>query len=1068
MKRFFILNNGYKMLSLIVVAFLIVAANIGKAQDKPFIPSLCLTGSSAGYDPNWYPDGRIQQPASVDDNHLTEFLMPVFIDNRWYTYAAYADIFKADPITSFSFSIKYDSTAVEPIGIQTSHPTNNPYDPRFQYQGNYYEPLANNFQISFAIEPDVNDYRLYLNPLTEDLYVKKGNKITITGSSTSQPLPLTDTTSTTPVYEILLYVKFRIRVTQQNMSNANGKTPIYIDPGDTIRYNNMVITKDNPFENLLKIGVKPDLVADYDPKTANYNGVIEPATGVDGMANNLTTLWYTEPTLPGAIYLNIEDSWPSFDFNMERGIGSAQQLNPVNDGNGNIYWDVVDPITVDSADQNPRFGNRDIQVLNGTNLTRLTDITISTDQPWLLFTRAANRDGKSIWQDPNNLRTATINYIDAMLGPQWYDEMNNPTVQDLPVFLNIRCDPSYLSTSAPNNPEKCGVYTGFITFDSPSALVRPVRLRVTFIYFRPPLEPYKTRSNGRNFGIDLTLNDSKPSGTDQCDIVFGTGYHATDNVDSLFGEYAYKTPMVPFTARFFPVVDTIAGLHLGLGDWDPNDETPQTVSRDIRSSEDTIQSILYKVEFLTADPSYYPVTISWDIRDFPDGARLFLRDTTNGSSHFNVDMRQATPLGANRYSYTITDAHWTSFLIEYTLPHVIQYVDAEGNPIIKQGWNLLSLAVNPVNNTWNSYFTLAMGEPLSFFGLYAQNTNVVPGVGYFVKFPSSGVTTQFAGSYILNINQSTFPVLLYGQGSTSSGWNTIGGPSYPIGVDKLELDAFDNQNPPTLNLTLAKSLYAYVNGQGYKQVNKLDPGIGYWIWVDKAAYLHLYDPNPVFEWWYQSFKESSTSTEKSLILNSSTLVTVRDNAQNEGQLYLSNNKGIDLTNFELPPTPPAEVFDIRFINNNLLDNSDNPVIKLQAVELPLSVTIDNADANYTIKDALSSEVYGKIIKGTNGSVIAKSNMIQILKSDASFNISVQPNPIIGTSLINYNVPEDGIVTIKLYDILGNEVSTLLNSSRNAGDYSDLTINSNEYTSGVYMLKIICGSYNASQTINIVK
>jgi len=1058
------------MLSFLVVAFLIVAANTGKAQDKPYIPTLCLTGSHGQYDPNWYPDGRIQQPPSVDDNHLMEFLMPVFIDNRWYTYSANAKYFKADPITSFSFAIKYDSTAIEPIGIQTSHPTNNQSDIRYQYQGAYYEPLANSFQMSFSVQPDTSDYRLYLYPSTDPQFVKKGSKITITGVSTSKPLALTDTTSTTPVFQILLYVKFRIKVTQQNMNQANGKTPIYIDPNDTIRYNNMVVTKDNPFANLTKIGVDPEKIANYNVATTTYNDNIpRPTTGVDGVANDKTGLFSTEPTLPGSIFINIEDSWPSFNFNMERGLGSPQQLNAVNDGNGNIYWDVVDPITVDSADQNPRVGRRSVQVYNGTNLTRLTDIKIESDQPWLLFAQDAQRNGKRLTQNPTDLRHATLNYIDAMLGPQWYDVMNQATTQDLPVYIEVRCDPAYLNSKTPNNPEKCGVYTGFITFSSPSALTNPVRLRVTFIYFRPPLEPYKKPANGRKFGIDLTLNDSKSPIGNQCDIVFGTGYNATDHVDSLFGEYAYKSPLSAFSARFFPLIDTIPGLHLGYGDWNPNDEAPQSVSRDIRSSADTIQSILYKVGFLTGDVSFYPVTISWDIRDFPDGARLFLRDTTNGSSYFNVDMRKATPLGNSRYSYTITDARWTSFIIEYTLPHVIKYVDAYGNPIIKNGWNLLSMAVNPVNNDWNQYFQKAMGQPISFFGLYQQNASVLPGVGYFVKYPENKVDTTFSGAYILNINKNTFPVLLYGAGKTTSGWNTIGGPSYPIGTDKLNLIAADNANPPTLNATISKGIFAYVTGHGYKEVEKLDPGIGYWLWVDQGAYLELFDPNPVFEWWFQNMKLSaSQNTEKSLIINSSTKVTVRDNAQNEGELYLSNNKSLDLTNYELPPAPPVGVFDIRFINNCSIDNSDNPVIKLQGIDLPASLTINNANANYTVINPLTSEVYGKISKGSNGSVITKSSLIQILKTDASVSFAVQPNPVTDVSLINYNVPEDGNVTIKLFDMLGNEVKTLLNSSRTSGDYSDLTINANDFTNGVYMVKIICGSFSASQTINIVK
>ena len=83
---------------------------------------LSLTGSGSGYNADWYPDGRIWVPASPNSSQPREFLMPVFIDNKWATYAATEDRYQADPIKSFEFSIYYDSSSVRAIGVVAEHP----------------------------------------------------------------------------------------------------------------------------------------------------------------------------------------------------------------------------------------------------------------------------------------------------------------------------------------------------------------------------------------------------------------------------------------------------------------------------------------------------------------------------------------------------------------------------------------------------------------------------------------------------------------------------------------------------------------------------------------------------------------------------------------------------------------------------------------------------------------------------------------------------------------------------------------------------------------------------------
>ncbi len=61
-----------------------------------------------------------------------------------------------------------------------------------------------------------------------------------------------------------------------------------------------------------------------------------------------------------------------------------------------------------------------------------------------------------------------------------------------------------------------------------------------------------------------------------------------------------------------------------------------------------------------------------------------------------------------------------------------------------------------------------------------------------------------------------------------------------------------------------------------------------------------------------------------------------------------------------------------------------------------------------------------------------------------------PNPFNPSTNIVYSIPERGNVSIKLYDVLGNEIADLLNEEKEAGEYS-LQFNTQNYelSSGVY-------------------
>ncbi len=78
-----------------------------------------------------------------------------------------------------------------------------------------------------------------------------------------------------------------------------------------------------------------------------------------------------------------------------------------------------------------------------------------------------------------------------------------------------------------------------------------------------------------------------------------------------------------------------------------------------------------------------------------------------------------------------------------------------------------------------------------------------------------------------------------------------------------------------------------------------------------------------------------------------------------------------------------------------------------------------------------------------------------------------PNPFNPTTIIRYGLPGDGFVTLKIYDILGREVATLVNEYKAAGTYN-VTFNASNLSSGVYIYRLKSGDFVASKKLLLLK
>jgi parallel beta-helix repeat protein len=78
-----------------------------------------------------------------------------------------------------------------------------------------------------------------------------------------------------------------------------------------------------------------------------------------------------------------------------------------------------------------------------------------------------------------------------------------------------------------------------------------------------------------------------------------------------------------------------------------------------------------------------------------------------------------------------------------------------------------------------------------------------------------------------------------------------------------------------------------------------------------------------------------------------------------------------------------------------------------------------------------------------------------------------PNPFNPSTVINYQIPKDGIVTLIVYDILGREVRTLVNEYKSAGIYS-VNFDASKFASGVYIYQLKAGSFISTKKMLFMK
>ena len=107
------------------------------------------------------------------------------------------------------------------------------------------------------------------------------------------------------------------------------------------------------------------------------------------------------------------------------------------------------------------------------------------------------------------------------------------------------------------------------------------------------------------------------------------------------------------------------------------------------------------------------------------------------------------------------------------------------------------------------------------------------------------------------------------------------------------------------------------------------------------------------------------------------------------------------------------------------------------------------------------------ILSVNKLIYSDSNEI---KTSADFDFSLAqnyPNPFNPATIISWEMPVTSFTTLKVYDVLGNEITTLVNEEKPAGRY-EINFEANNLSSGVYYYRITTGNFTQTKKMILMR
>ncbi|HHS50641.1 MAG TPA: hypothetical protein ENN07_05945 [candidate division Zixibacteria bacterium] len=387
------------------------------------------------------------------------------------------------------------------------------------------------------------------------------------------------------------------------------------------------------------------------------------------------------------------------------------------------------------------------------------------------------------------------------------------------------------------------------------------------------------------------------------------------------------------------------------------------------------------------------------------------------------------------------ESGWSE-VFEFELPPALNATDTIE---LFAGWNLVSLPVIPANNTASVLFPGAhmFAEWNPEAGEYIEVNRLYPGRAYWVLMTSA-----------VDYPMTGIPVMKVQENEIGRGWWTIGAP----------FDDSETREGSGFSWTGLGHATPYDwNGVHYNPTSRLMPGKGYWLLLTGTG-----------DFYSESGMPKAISFDP--VIDWNFFVDI-DGVSLEVASSDFSDRGIDMADIVMPPTPPFGEISPAFIDEEgyryirkvrpdgewTIDAPYGSILSwnpkaLPSVELVLVTergTIDMHESN-------SAEIFGRAKIVARGALPAEFNLGQNV-----------PNPFNATCAVPFTVPKDEHVTITVYDISGNLVTTLVDDEITAGSHRVVWDGTDgagrSVPSGIYLCRMTAGeSFAATRRMLLVK
>ena len=174
----------------------------------------------------------------------------------------------------------------------------------------------------------------------------------------------------------------------------------------------------------------------------------------------------------------------------------------------------------------------------------------------------------------------------------------------------------------------------------------------------------------------------------------------------------------------------------------------------------------------------------------------------------------------------------------------------------------------------------------------------------------------------------------------------------------------------------------------------------------------------------------------------------------------------------------GENWDVELTINQVQQNT---VFFKMPVEIKVNFS-DATDSLFTISNDMNNQVFNflfdkeplNLVFDPQANIVLKvanTNLVSVEEDEQlpiEFSLEQNyPNPFNPSTTIKFTLPEKEVVTLKIYDVVGNEVTVILNEEKQAGSNS-IEFNAGELASGTYFYKLQAGSNIETRKMILLK